>query len=462
MKQIRKLSAAALCVILAAGCSDFDVPDLNNPGLDELQTNPSRTGVLTAATGLLIGTRGNFGSQNGYISLVGIFGRESYNFDPADPRFVTELLIGPLNGGSPAFGGNLWADRYANIRNANILLSATTLVSGLTNAEKEGIRGFAKTIKALDFLYLISTRDSIGLPIAVDVSPTAPPAPFATRAEVYAYITALLDSAVTHLGAAGGSFAFALGDGFTGFETPATFLQFNRALRARVAVYLNDFAGALTFLSQSFIDTSATADLRAGVYHTFGTGSGDQLNALFDPQARAINAHPSLLTDVQLRPGGAPDLRYSTKVTSLTPARTAQGHSTDLLFTIYNSSTAPIPIIRNEELILLRAEANIGLGGAGLVAARDDINYIRVNSGGLAPVAPFASAAAALTELLYNKRYSLLFEGHRWIDMRHYNLLTSLPLDLATDKRFSRMPVPTGECDPRNPAPAGCGTIAGF
>ncbi len=459
MKTFRKLPAAILGALLLVGaCSDFDVPDLNNPGLDQLQSNPTRTGVLTAATGLLIGTRGNFGSQNGYISLMGVFGRESYNFDPADPRFVTELLIGPLNGGSPAFGGNLWGDRYANIRNANILLGATGIVTGLTTAEKEGIRGFAKTIKALDLLYVIGTRDSIGAPIAVDISPTAAPAPFATRAEVYAYITALLDSAQTHLGAAGASFPFAMSAGFAGFDTPASFLTFNRALRARVAAYLADWSGVLTALGGSFIST--TAPLSMGVYHSFGSGSGDALNALFDPQARAILAHPSLTTDAQLQPGGARDQRYLSKVATLASPKTAQGHSSSVLFTIYNSSTAPIPIIRNEELILLRAEANIQLNN--LATAVTDLNLIRTTSGGLAAYSGAMTQPALTTEMLYNRRYSLMFEGHRWLDMRRYNLLTTLPLDLPGDKRFNRMPIPVGECDPRSPQPAGCGTIAGF
>ena len=34
------------------------------------------------------------------------------------------MLVGPLEGGSPAFGGNLWAQRYANICNENSLLAA--------------------------------------------------------------------------------------------------------------------------------------------------------------------------------------------------------------------------------------------------------------------------------------------------------------------------------------------------
>ena len=64
--------------------------------------------------------------------------------------------------------------------------------------------------------------------------------------------------------------------------------------------------------------------------------------------------------------------------------------------------------ITNEELILLRAEANIGQAATNLPAARNDINLIR-QSAGLNNHAPFADAASALDELLNQKRYSLLF-----------------------------------------------------
>jgi hypothetical protein len=50
--------------------------------------------------------------------------------------------------------------------------------------------------------------------------------------------------------------------------------------------------------------------------------------------------------------------------------------------------------------------------------------------------------------LLYERRYSLLFEGgHRWIDSRRLGKLADLPLDggfIHTD-----MPIPTAETDPR-------------
>ena len=101
---MRTLKITALTgLLLASGCNTLDVPDLNNPGQDELENHPTRAGVLAVATGLLFGTRVGMATQNGYIMELGILGRESYNLDPADPRFVTELLVGPLDRGSGAF-----------------------------------------------------------------------------------------------------------------------------------------------------------------------------------------------------------------------------------------------------------------------------------------------------------------------------------------------------------------------
>ncbi len=462
MKTLRALPA--VLALAVAGCKDLAVPDLNNPGLGGLQNNPTRSGILTAATGLLIGSRANWGSQNGPIAILGILGREGYNLDAADPRFVSSLLIGPLSGGEPAFGGNLWGLHYANIRNANIVINAVNAIvvdpaAGLTAEEKEGTLGFAKTIQALEFMMIALTRDSSGAPIDVDTDPTAAPAPIATRDQLYTHIENLLDSAFTHLTSLNARFPFALSAGFASFNTPATFAQFNRALRARVAVYQDDFAVALTALTGSFLST--TASLSLGAYHTFGTGSGDVNNAVYDPDARALHAHMSLVADAQLQPGGQPDLRFLNKIDTTDSPRLVQGISTNRMFTVYTSPSSPVPIIRNEELILLRAEANIGLSNLG--AAVTDIDFIRQNSGGLAAYSGTVSQAALRTELLYNKRYSLLWEGgHRWADMRHYGLLNTLPQDLATHRRFQRFPFPINECTPRSPAPPGCTELPGF
>src|SRR5213596_1564978 len=221
--------AVAFGMVVAAGCQSLDVPNLNSPALDDLLNNPTRSKIATAATGLLLGTRTGIAPQNGYVSLLGIVGRESYNFDPADPRFVTEMLLGPLDGGSPAFGGNLWANPYRNIRSANLELAALEKVPLVNDAEKESMRGFTQTIQALDYLKIISTRDSNGAPIPTSIDPLAPPAPVASRDSVYAHIVRLLDSAAKHLdsattlnGGAAFAFPFALSPGFDGFTSTAS------------------------------------------------------------------------------------------------------------------------------------------------------------------------------------------------------------------------------------------------
>ena len=58
--------------------------------------------------------------------------------------------------------------------------------------------------------------------------------------------------------------------------------------------------------------------------------------------------------------------------------------------------------------------------------------------------------SAILSAILYEKRFSLLMEGHRWSDLRRYGRLGDLPLDIPSgiNKNFVAkvMPVPQGEC----------------
>src|SRR2546427_8806922 len=407
--------AALLGSVMLAACTTLDVGNLNSPGLEDFQNNPTRSQVLSVASGLLLGTRTGIAPQNGYVSLLGILGRESYNLDPADPRFVSEMLVGPLDGGSPAFGGNLWANPYRNIRNANLELAALNKVPLVNDAEKEAIRGFTQTIQAFDYLKVIATRDANGTGIPTDLDPLAAPAAIVTRDSVFAHIVRLLDSARAHLDSAGtlsgGSlgFPFGLSPGFTGFTTTASFRKFNRALMARVQGYKGSFGcaacwdSALTAVTGSFIDTTASFDL--GGFYSYATVAGDETHALFDPHPPALVAHPSLETDAQLQTGGAKDDRFVRKIATLSAAKSTQGLTSDIQFVIYNAVDAPIPIIRNEELILLRAEANVGLNAAGsLAAAVTDLNTIRVKSGSLPLYAGAVTQTAPLDELLYNKR----------------------------------------------------------
>ena len=431
-----------LGVLTSAGCS-FDLStNPNSP--DPIGENPSRTELAVAANGMLIAFRTDFAD---FALDLGIIGREVYRFDGSDPRFTAELLLGPLDPGSDAFGGDHWADEYAAIRGGNLILAVVPTAADLTAEEQSATAGYVKTIQALNYLIILNSHTQDSIPIVTDTSVTAPPAPFQTRAAVFDHVVTLLNDGRTELLAGGAAFPFPLPPGFDGFDSPATFVQFNRALRARVAVYTDAFADALVALSESFVDAPGSLDL--GVYMDYGTGAGDLANPLsIDPQQGENFAHPSLETGAQLQVDGVTlDQRFVSKIVSR-PISSNNGLTSDLGWIRYPSPGSLIPIIKREELLLLRAEANIGL--ADLAAALPDINTVRQTSGNLPALADLGTPEEALDELLYNKLYSLMFEGaHRWIDARHYGRLADLPVDRDGDVVFSTLPIPTDELLPR-------------
>ncbi len=438
-----------IIAILSAGClasCSLDVPDLNNPGLDTLADNPHRAAILPAATGLLISLRANNTTRNGYISILGILGRESYVLDPADPRFISELINSDqLSPGSPAFGGNLWATPYSGIRNAELILTAVNAVSSeeMTDQEKEATRGFVKTIEALEYLIIYNTRFDLGGVIVRSNDPNVLD-PIGTQADIENEIQTLLDDAQTSLMAGGDVFPFPLSSGFMGFDTPATFIKFNRAVKARVSVYVGQYARALTELQESFISqVDATPNLDLGVYHVFRSASGDVTNLLKDA---TIFANPSILATAHKdTTGKVDDARVVRKIHVLDTAVTVGGITATETFQMY-AITTPAPIIRNEELILLKAEAEIQTND--LVKARDDLNFVRTHSGELPVLPAFTTKDEAINALVYERRNSLLFEGgHRWIDSRRLGKLGDLPADGGFI--HMNMPFPTFETDPR-------------
>ena len=78
------------------------------------------------------------------------------------------------------------------------------------NAAKEGIRGFAKTLKAIALYQVIIATDVAGAALDAPDDPTGTLLPIVTKAEVYQRMVQLLDEAKTHLQAGGASFAFGL------------------------------------------------------------------------------------------------------------------------------------------------------------------------------------------------------------------------------------------------------------
>ena len=461
MRTTLRLALPAILLAITASCEANEIVNTNNPSIDQLTNNPTPATVATAAQGMLITVRGLAGT---YAQTAGIFGREVYNLDPSEPRTVNGYLVGPLEPGG--FGIEFgFGAAFRGIRAGEGILTAADKLESLTATQKEALRGYVKTMQAYLFLGQALVHEDLGLPIEVSATTGGgEPAPVVPKAEVYANIVRLLDEAKVHLNAGGTTFPFQFHAGFTGFNTPATFLRFNRALKARVETYTKNYAGVNASLAESFINTSTTtrAILDVGVYNVFSTASGDQTNAQFDATPRAIVVVPSFLNEAQKRADNSPDLRASSKA-AVGNTLAQQGVSSNLKNTLYTSATSPMAIIRNEELILIRAEARWFTGNK--QGAIDDINFVRVNSGGLgnATVTAASTDDQFITELLYNRRYSLFFEyGHRWWDTRRFNRLATLDKALPTHKIFPYVPYPADECIARNPQPANaCTQVSG-
>jgi hypothetical protein len=449
---------AALAALAACSTDQLTVPNYNNPTPAGIAGDPTAA-VQLGANGLLFQLRAQYA---GFISAAGILGRESFNYTPTEGRNTT-CWLAPTQDATCGAGAAFWNGFYVNTRNAYNFLQTIDAVT-LSDAQKEGARGFAQTIEALT-LGFVAERGKNGGPVEVESNPTDL-APFVSRDSMYSYIVGRLDQAKVHLVAAA-AFPFTLNTGFAGFNTPATFLTFNRALAARYnaerASLRNPACGAngttcyqqvLQNIAESFISTS---NLNLGPQFIYSTASGDLTNGLSHAASPFIAAHPSIKTDAPTRPDSTPDLRYQTKIKTISPALTTgsavPGIPTDQAFKLYPDLTSPIPIIRSEELILLRAEAEWFTGAR--AAAIADINVIRTTSGGLAAstLTPTSSDDTFVTELLLQRRYSLLFEGHRWVDVRRFGRLNTLPIDLpAVQGLYQDLLIPQTECFARKAA----------
>ncbi len=434
----QKLATFLLVAGLAAGyssCQLDDIPDPNNPSLSVIESNATLGEIQNLVDGIQAWMRDRLGT---YLDGVGVIGREYYRFSGSDPRFTSDLL----GKGNAVLDDNTFyttrpfQSRYRVVKNCNILLTAIENTSApISAAEKSAAQGFAKTIMAHELLMVLNQQYKNG--IRVDVADPDNLGPFLSLEASLDAIASLLDEAAADLQAGGDRFPFSLSSGFAGYDTPASFLKFNRALAARVDLYRQDWNGALDALNGSFFDLGG--DFYDGVYYIFSTAGGDQLNEMWFPlnsTGELRVAHPSYVTDIE-----AGDDRIS-KVTQRADEAFQDGLSSQWDVTVYHSNTDPMPIIRNEELILIFAEASAQTGKT------DDavmaINTIR-NAHGLADYSGGTSTEELIDEILKQRRFSLFGEGHRWIDMRRYGRLGELPIDRPDDDVWEQFPRPASE-----------------
>jgi starch-binding outer membrane protein, SusD/RagB family len=441
--------AAMGSLALFGACKDStSVPDLNNVSSATIAGGLNASTTQLLLSGLLNNNRANFGFR--YLVFAETMARDVYNLDPAESRFITELLGVPIDP-SAFTGGGQWLGFFQSIRTGKTILDNIGGAADLTAAQQAGVKGITRTIMALELLRAWELRGNNGIPTTVPNGIADPVSPILCTPNALASISAMLDSAATDLAAAGATFAVALPAGFTSngsFDTPAGFLKYNRGIKGKVEVYRGlagnaaSFTAAITAINASFIDTSAT-NLNGGVYYSYSTAPGEVQRPI---AASTIFLNPSVGDSIQAGDLRASKIKTVTRVTRNNVSTTYASSLSDP-----GNLTGSLPSLRNAELILLRAQAEIGLNQ--LDAATRDLNVVRRKEGGLPNYATFTSQTAAINALLYEKRYSLLLEGgaHRLVDLRFYNRFnaTNLRREQTADAFNSVLPIPKVEIDLR-------------
>ncbi|HZS60499.1 MAG TPA: RagB/SusD family nutrient uptake outer membrane protein [Gemmatimonadaceae bacterium] len=468
--KITPLLALSATAFASMACYDFHVTDPNAPTTQSVYGNPTRANMSAAALGMFDQARQDMES---YVWRLGSMGREGVNLSGNNQPDYQEPYYGPLS--STQFGGSQWGNPYIEIRLDNLYDDAVVNAPDLSADEKKASVAFGETQKALALFYVIQTRAQLGAPVNVDVSPTAAPAPFVGEDSVYRAIIGLLADARSKLNGNGAAFPFPMPPGYANASSPQTFAEFTQALAAKAWVFratdVNGCKGAKatcytaamnlldSLFNSGYADTTA-ASFYNGVYFDFSPSPGDLQNGLSDPlNGNLYFALDVQQTDAQLQTDGVtPDARVGAKIVPATVPQILSGfpiHGT-LKYSIYLSNgaanpAAQVPIIRDEELVLLRAEAELGLGNT--AAATNDLNHTRTGSGGLKALDPGLSADSLLTQLIYERRYSLMWEqGTRWIDARRYGRLATIeanPDGLSGGHVPPIMPVPASECTAR-------------
>lgn len=445
-------------VALFAACRDST--GVNST--DALPTSALAAGITTPqvlqnlATGVLAQDR--LTVQQSYLVWADIIARDVLRLDQSESRYTSEFFVNTPDG-SGFLGGAQWTNEYVTARAANgVIIGLKNSPATVADAgQKSAATGLMRTIKAMEYLRIAELRDSLGIVIQGD-DPKIVDA-IRCKAPALAAISALLDTAYADL-QAGTTLPFQLPSGWTSngdYSSVANLIKFNRGLKGKVENLRGfdrsatggaavAFQNALTALNLALAGMPSTAaGLAQGPYYQYNPNPPESFgNPLTDSKLHLNNLFQQGIQAGDLRAG---------RIVTRSSAATAQGYSAsydlDAFVNTPSNLTRTVPILQNADLLIERAKAEIELNQFTQAAA--DLSIIRTVLGGLPPYATFLTKTEARTALLYEQRYTLIGTGpQRFVTLRGYDLLKTLPPMSTTDPYPQAFPIPQVEVNARN------------
>jgi len=452
-----KTSRFLILLAVLAACTDTNVGDLTAP----TSVAKTPTGIQNVVTGLFFSARIDVGN---YIYATSAFGRDAGNFTNTEPRWITEgLALTPIAFNDFFWSQWEWDTEYNNIELANnIVASIAKVVPAYGTAQASAISGIVRTMKALQYMMIAETHDTLGVSL---YSPgAATPQPIYCNRDVWRYIVALLDSANADLNAAGSiappvtlpSGFGAVGSTVAPSTAQGSFAAFNRALAGKAGLQLayaiarqsgagptpttagSPDVAALTradsaikasaLFNPSAITTPAAGGFSTndayGVYHVFSPQSGDLTNPV-----NGIIGTYVVLWDLVADVDTVNDARWKAKFAPIPAQNLPVQQSTfspvasPYTYAYYPTTGSPVPIVRDEELTLVDAQIQLGLGA--LTNAMTLVNNVHQQAGGYAtPLVVPSDYVHVRDALLKEQRISTAIEasGDRTFSIRMYDM----------------------------------------
>lgn len=325
---------------------------------------------------------------------------------------------------------------YNGINNANTIIAA---VPSITDAalDKDATLAELRTLRALMYFDLLryfggsnnGYGKTGGVGVSIKLLPTltesdANPIARSSEAQVYTQILSDLDFAI----------------GVTSFANKIT----NRAgkdvanaIKARVQLYREQWVEAEA-LATSVIGSTRYSMVSNANYGTIWStknsaesifeldyNSADQNSIAFYYYTTATGGRNEISSSAGLNSAHeANDVRKEINFTTTAPV------SKTKKFTRISTGDDNVILFRLAEIYLIRAEARVRQGTAQKIAdGLADLNVVRVRAGILPLVS--VSQTDILTAILAERRVELAHEGHRWFDLRRYNLTSTLGIAQA-------------------------------
>jgi hypothetical protein len=331
---------------------------------------------------------------------------------------------------------NLYYRIIDRVNRVLVALPNATAANAAQTALKDRLRGEALFLRAFCHfeLYKYYSNSSVGTDLAMAYMETPSLAPTA-RIQVAPYFTKLKADLV----AAKPLLPTALTDIFRATRPAAS------ALQARVALYLKEYADAITF-STEYINAIPLSPMNqfAGIWtdanrneQAFKLSRTASLGGRIGSLWRGTSANSANIGTVTWRPSDklydaydkVNDVRFASYIkdeaaliTAGRPGRIIQKYAG----TPYGTPTenvADAKVFRTGEMYLIRAEAHAEAGN--LVSAAADLNALRTARITGYTNVTLATKDAAITAIMEERFKELPYEGHRFWDLKRRNLPVS-------------------------------------